>query len=237
MTRGEALQILETGDFDAFLGVREDVEIEFKGQPYQVDQEGAKFELAKDVAALANGSGGVIIIGVETETTEASPLDTAARIRPMARGLVDEVRYVDIIGARLYPHIHNLRVEFRPTADDPGRGVVLIDVPPQPETDKLFLIQKPVSEGTTAPGWLVGISVRSVGRVDERRIAEIHELISRGLTVSPRLSEMADELAELRQHIVGAGPQPPAPETPADRLPHLIAERIAEFEAAQAEGG
>jgi hypothetical protein len=229
LTRDEALVVLQGGEFEPFVGQREDLELEFKGQPYQLDEETGKFELAKDVAALANGTGGVILIGIETERQEDSPLDEAVRVRPLGRRLVDTTRYEAVVGERVYPPIQGLRVEFKPTVGDAERGLVLIDVPPQAETDKLFLVLKALSEGSTAPGWLVGIAVRSVGRVDVRRPAEIHGLITRGFTLTDRLDALTGEVGLIREHLEeGAGV--PAPQSPADRLPQLLEERIAELE-------
>lgn len=229
--RHQVLVILDAGDFEPLVGVREDLEIEFKGQPYQLNSESEKFELAKDICAMANAAGGVIVIGVQTERREESPLDEAVRIRVFARGLVDEERYVAIATERIYPRIQGLRVEFRAQAGQaPGtdRGLVMIDVPPQAENDKLFLVQRPISEGTAAPGWLVAVAVRSVGRVDERRVGEIHGLINRGYTVSGRLEELKGEVGAIRERLdAGAAP---AVETPADRLPEALEEWLAELE-------
>jgi hypothetical protein len=56
MTRDQALAILANGDFDQLIGAPESLEVEFKSEPY-VEQESQKFELAKDVSALANAAG------------------------------------------------------------------------------------------------------------------------------------------------------------------------------------
>ena len=229
MNRVEALVILNGGDFVPLIGVREDLEVEFKRQPYQLDAEGEKFELAKDICAMANASGGVIVLGVQTERREESPLDEAVRIRALARGLVDEERYIAIAAERIYPRVQGLRVEFRAQANNQDRGLVVIDVPPQAEGDKLFLVQRPISAGTAAPGWLVAVAVRSVGRVDERRVGEIHGLINRGYTISGRLEELIDGVGAIRERL-NAGAPAPAAETPAARLPQVIADWLAELE-------
>jgi predicted HTH transcriptional regulator len=57
MTRDQALAILANGDFDQLIGAPESLEVEFKSEPYRVEQESQKFELAKDVSALANAAG------------------------------------------------------------------------------------------------------------------------------------------------------------------------------------
>lgn len=229
VNREEVLVILDGGDFAPLIGVREDLEVEFKRQPYRLDAEGERFELAKDICAMANAGGGVIVLGVQTERREESPLDEAVRIRALARGLVDEGRYVALASERIYPRIQGLRVEFKAQANDSNRGVVMIDVPPQAESDKLFLVQRPISEGTAAPGWLVAVAVRSVGRVDERRVGEIHGLINRGYTVSGRLEELIGEVGAIRERL-DAGPPAPGADTPADRLPQVIEDWLAELE-------
>jgi hypothetical protein len=228
MNRNELLAVLRVGDLDELIGVREDVEVEFKRQPYQLDQEGEKFELAKDVSAFANAGGGAIVIGVQTDRSEESPTDQAVRLRLLERGLVDEERYVAVVTERIYPRVQSVRIAFHPSAVNDDRGVVVIDVPPQAEAEKLFLVQRPVGEGTTAPGWMVGIAVRSVGRVDEHRVGEIHNLINRGYTLSGQLSDLAGEVSALRDE-VRAGPVG-APETPADRLEEIVETRLAELD-------
>ncbi len=233
MNRAELLTLLDGGDLDQLVGVREDLEVEFKRQPYQLDQESEKFELAKDVSALANAAGGAIVIGVQTERSQESPTDEAARLRLLDRGLIDPERYVDVVIERVYPRIQGLRVEFRPIAADVERGVVVIDVPPQAEADKLFVVQRPVAEGTTAPGWMVGIAVRSVGRVDERRVGEIHGLINRGYALSGRLADLVGEVGALREEVRAAPVA--APETPTDRLEASVAERLEKLEEGEDE--
>jgi hypothetical protein len=120
--------------------------------------------------------------------------------------------------------------------------LVVIDVRPQPESDKLFLILKPVSEGASAPGWLVGIAVRSVGRVDVRRQVDIHGLINRGYAITERLDALTDAVGLLHGRIDGGAVAAgglaiqatrvaaPALNSPADRLPELLEERIDELE-------
>ena len=43
----------------------ETIWLDFKMCPYQLEQDRQRFELAKDVSAMANAEGGVILIGIE----------------------------------------------------------------------------------------------------------------------------------------------------------------------------
>jgi hypothetical protein len=227
MTREDVLAILEAGDFDALLGTPEALEIEYKGQPYQLDTEGQKFELAKDVSAFANAAGGVLVIGIRTETDDQSAVDVAAEVRPFARALVDVQHYQDTLSARIYPSMRDINVRFHPMAADPNRGVIAIDVPLQQEIDRYFLVQRPIIEGADrTPGWLVGIAVRGIGRVELREIGELHTLINRGVNVGRTLGDLVEMVAEIRE----GGVAEAAPVTaPADRLADVIERRLGEI--------
>jgi hypothetical protein len=229
VTRDEALTILASGDFEPFIGAPESLEVEFKGEPYQVENESQKFELAKDVSALANTAGGVIVIGARTERDNQSAVDVVAELRPHTSGLVNEHQYEAIVGERVFPSLRQLQVRFFPSAADATRGLLAIDVPPQPEENKYFLVQRPIADGDDrTPGWLVGVAVRGIGRVEVRGIAEVHTLINRGLGIGRQLDDLTKGQAELRELIVGA-PEPP--ETPASRLWAVIDARLGEVES------
>lgn len=231
MTRAEVLDVLANGDFDPLVGLDETIDVEFKGAPYQVaDRDSQKFELAKDVSALANASGGVIVIGVQTDRDNEAAVDVATELRPLARGLVDEQQYEGILSDMIYPRLRDVQVRFHPSAADADRGLVSIDVPPQDELEKYFLIQRPAEEGVDrTPAWLVGLAVRGVGRVEGRRIGEIHTLINRGLAVGTQLGGVLESVAELRDLIAGNA-EPPA-ETPADRIHAVLCARLDELDA------
>ena len=55
--------IVAARTFDTLLGEIEGPEFECKAQPYQTSSEAGKRELAKDVSALANANGGIILLG------------------------------------------------------------------------------------------------------------------------------------------------------------------------------
>jgi hypothetical protein len=228
MTRVQALEVLESGEFAQFVGTEETLEVEFKGEPYLVNErDSQKFELAKDVSAFANASGGVIIIGAQTERKDAVALDVVTQLRLLGKGLVNEQQYEGIAADMIYPRLRDLQVRFCPSADDDERGLDAVDVPPQEEIDKYFLIQRPTEEGVdSTPGWLVGLAVRGIGRVEGRRIGEIHTLINRGLVVGRQVGVAVEGIAELRELMVGGAA---SAETPADRLRALLDERIGEI--------
>src|SRR5947207_2223313 len=130
MTRAEVLAVLESGEFTPLVGIEETLEVEFKGEPYRVDdRDSQKFELAKDVSAFANAVGGVIVIGARTERDDRVAVDVVTELRLLERGLVDEQQCEAIAIDMIHPRIRGLSVRFYASADDEDRGLVAIDVP------------------------------------------------------------------------------------------------------------
>ena len=96
-------------------------------------------EIAKDFAALANASGGVIVVGVAEDGSdradEVSGVDEAR-----ARDLVRKFR--EVAASRVRPFIPALQVYRLPAAHDPSRHIVVVDVPRSPEVPHLVLWDK-----------------------------------------------------------------------------------------------
>ena len=69
MTTIEEIQaILESGDFGAFVNLRENQWFDAKGRiPYDLTQPADRYELAKDVCAFCNANGGYLVIGLQHE--------------------------------------------------------------------------------------------------------------------------------------------------------------------------
>ena len=63
--------ILAARDFDKLVGEVETTWFDAKDQPYDIDTDIGKRELARDVAAFANSGGGVVIIGLRTAKSTA----------------------------------------------------------------------------------------------------------------------------------------------------------------------
>jgi hypothetical protein len=198
VTGDEVLAVLADGRFDALVGIAEDESLEFKRQPYRLDEEQQAFELAKDVSALANASaGGLLVVGFETQRTEGSSVDSVARVRTFARDLIDEPRYLDKIRQLIFPLVVGVRVEFNPESGNADRGVLAIVVPPQPDDQKYFLVAKSFTGPDGAPGWLLGISIRSFDRDRPLAIGEIHALLSRGRNIAGQLDTMQATLGQI----------------------------------------
>jgi hypothetical protein len=221
MVAAEIINILQSGSFEGLIGVVEDGHVDFKRAPYQLDTEYGKFELAKDVAAFANGrDAGVIVIGVGTEVPSAhgaemdtravSPFERAAKVTPIPRGLLNEKQYRDVIRERCYPVPAGFTVTAYPPANDSERCLLAIHVSAQDERDRPYLVLRALEqEGAKLQGWLVGLPRRSLDDTEQARPGELHELIARGRNVAPRLEEIAVLMAQQHQQAQPESDSPP----------------------------
>lgn len=110
--------------------------------PRGAERDHQKAELAKDVAAMANSGGGMIVFGVEETRGVAVP--AADSIKPV--GAVDEsvlqpIRQV--AGALIYPPVVGLDLIPLAPDDDPTAGVLVLIVPDSPGAPHLVHPESP----------------------------------------------------------------------------------------------
>jgi hypothetical protein len=94
----------------------------------------SKKEIAKDVSAMANSLGGVIIYGVATDGDDKT---LPVSIKPIDRKNVETLDRV--INAQISPPIHGLRTRLIP-ADEPQ--VLVVDIPPSEDPPHQSLYDK-----------------------------------------------------------------------------------------------
>jgi hypothetical protein len=227
VTKEEVLQLLDAADFDALVGAVETAEVDFKRSPYRVNEASEAFELAKDVTALANTEmGGILVVGFQTRSPEESGLDTVETVHVFARALFNREQWLAKVHQLAYPTVVGLDALFKPSADDPDRGVAVIVVPAQAPESRYFVVAKQFVGEESAPGWLIGLSVRSGDRNRPLSIGEIHALVSRSLHLGTDVAEMKVLVRDLHEaNAAGAGPR----EVPADALTDRINRAIDEM--------
>jgi hypothetical protein len=183
--------LLIDGSFDELIGVTEDGSIDFKREPYRLDTEAGKYELAKDAVAFANGPAqGLILMGVESQKAADSPYERAVRLRPIPRAMIDEERYRNIIRERSYPALRSVTVTSYEDPSDRTRALVGIGIPAQREEDKPFLVLSPVGpEGERIQGWLLGYPSRALDATEHLRASEVHGLLKSARTIGTKLDE------------------------------------------------
>jgi hypothetical protein len=130
-------------------GLRETEQLDFKSALYGTS-DGAKRELAGDLAAFANHRGGVLVLGVEETNGSASGTPGVE----ITDG--EELRMRSIIAGNVTPHFP---VDIHPVAltGEPGRGFYLVTV--APSTSRPHAVRKDIDlryprRDGTATRWL-----------------------------------------------------------------------------------
>lgn len=144
----EAREALANGRLEQFTGTRECRWLDAKKQPYKLGSPASDIELLKDVSALANAAGGILLIGFDTFQRHGR--EVVGELRPVPVGSVDAERYRKLLRERVYPLIRNLQVDW--VAVDDASGVLAIDVPEQSESSKPFVVPgRNDTEGLSLP--------------------------------------------------------------------------------------
>ena len=176
----ELLRELERGGFDAVLGTTECEDIEFKQAPYRLKERSEKWELAKDVAALANQRGGVIVVGFKTERRQNQLVDTATAHHAIMKNLIDWDCYRQTVVEWIRPTVEGLDGRWFQDNLELDRGVFALIIPSQPNHAKYFVVSHMVMENAAFSG-AVGVPIRRGDAVEWLRPDTIHALLREAL--------------------------------------------------------
>jgi hypothetical protein len=134
--------ILSRGAFLELVSAVEHAQFECKSGLYDTKSEKAKIELAKDISALANSSGGYLLIGPATKKNPLHQGDEVVSVSEFAESAFPLDTYRNILGALIYPPITGLKIEWYPSSADSAKGIASIYVPPKSANEKPFLVMK-----------------------------------------------------------------------------------------------
>jgi hypothetical protein len=155
LTIEEVARILSKGTFGELVSTVEHVQFECKNGLYDTKTVTSKIELAKDISALANSSGGYLLIGPATKKHPLHQGDEVISVSEFASSTFHADTYRDILSALIYPPITDLKIQWHPSSVDPTRGIASIYVPPKSASEKPFLVAQ--SEvGSRVRGHLFG---------------------------------------------------------------------------------
>ena len=193
-------RIVDTADFDKFIGEIENQFFDVKGAPYLFDASKDEYrELAKDVSAFANSSGGYILIGLETEKPLVRAGDEVVNVRPLAHSSFDENRYHKILLEWLYPKPKDIEIRWVQFGEDPEEGIGVVFIPPQNERAKPFLITRSLGENNKHSAMLLGFVERRLDQTEIRRVEEIHQAIRTGFNLERELFGRIEKIELLLQ--------------------------------------
>ena len=174
-TRVSIGDLVRSGRADLLVGQKEGHWLEAKRQHYDLQSLSGKVSLAQAVARFCNSEeGGLIVVGAETKDKGFG--DTIIRISPMPADPKVKRQYQQALHNHLYPPPDAMQLEVAPYPDG---DLVLIDIPPQPEELKPFLVH-----GALVDGRGEGAFISIVRRRDDVSIpttaAMIHSTIAAG---------------------------------------------------------
>jgi hypothetical protein len=214
----ELREALGSNDFQRIVGTPEEDWLDFKRSPYQLDTDKDRWELAKDVAALANQRGGFLVIGVDTSRRPFEIVDTASEIRCVAKTQVDPTRYRAVILAWVYPPLRGVTAHWFPPDPDKDEGLFVLEIPDQDPRSQPFMVRKMITEDDKVRD-AFGIPVRDGATVLWLPVGEVHRLISDGLrsrrvagelppTAEPEARPLPDNVMDEIEHSQGWETEP-----------------------------
>lgn len=192
-TPQEILEILHSKDFDELIGLIEYSQFDAK-QKYSLDSDRGKYELAKDVAAMANSDGGVLVVGLTTDKIQETKEEVVAAVSLLKEEEANKEQYEHLVANRIYPCIKGLSVDWVPSIRNQGMGLLAITVPNQAGDDKPFLIKNVVEEdGSRLKEIIFSYPFRVTDHTKSHNVERIHSLIKGG----ERNGDVVDRLDNL----------------------------------------
>ena len=226
MDIAEIVKILQRGDFDKLINLIEGEQIEAKGSPYQLLNDSQKQELAKDVSALGNAAGGIVLIGFETKKDSLSAVERISAYHSFDQAIVDLIQYRNVLQAWIYPPIHSVSVEWYPSMADNTKGTVAIIVPSEAVDEKPYLVKHTVQPDGKVSGTLIGYYERVLDRIPATSPERLRTWLRDGM----RFDELSQRLATIEQFIANLSLAPSVPQT--GLTDEDIGKRIAEAQKA-----
>jgi schlafen family protein len=143
LTRESVAGLVRGSHLSALVGQPEGHWLDVKTQHYDLSGPAGRISLAQSVSRFANAEdGGVVVVGMSAKRVAGGEEIRGVTPLPLDRGMVR--RYHQALDERVFPPVYGLTVEHV-TVD--GGMVILIDVPPQPEELKPFLVHGAIVDG------------------------------------------------------------------------------------------
>ena len=222
-TPKEVLEKLEAGEFAALIGLIESAWLDAKETPYILDAQKQKLELAKDVTAMANAGGGIIVIGFDCEKQPTTAGERIIEVKPFSLTLVDSGKHSQILANLVHPPPHGITVRVFESEDGKGIGAIVVDAATL--TEKPYIVSKMLDEEGGNIGSYFGYFQRKGDKTPPISIASIQQQLSAGMqwsSIDQRLQAIEAALA-----VWGKSPANRPAITAAIRKERLTTARIA----------
>ena len=169
-------ELLRSGHHLVLVGQPETDWLDVKDRPYHLDEQGS-FMLARDIVAFANADGGLIAIGLRTSKVRGE--DIISKTRPVRLDDLNIAKHHAVVRNWIYPRPAGVRFDIAPTEHDPDHGIVIIEIPQQPEALKPFFVRRGQVAGRIRTEHLA-LPVRLGADTSHWDLAELHSLIIAG---------------------------------------------------------
>ena len=176
----DILQELESGNFDGLIGLPECRWLEAKESPYVLDPLKKRLELAKDVSAMANSGGGIIVIGFDTTRHPLTAGEHISRACPFPLDLINCDQYKKILGSSVYPPLNDVAIHIFENPNRDGKGVAAIFVEGAATSGRPYLVGNVLNEAGQSIGAYFGFFERKQDVIPPVNIATIQHLLSAG---------------------------------------------------------
>ena len=205
MDRQKVLEAAKT-DFTSLIGLREVQTFEAKQQWPDLSLTTARWEFAKDVAAMANGGGGLIIFGLATQRLVAEQTDETSAVHLIDPADADAGKASGILDQHILPKLRDVRIEFVEALGQAPKGIVLVDVPRQ--SGKVILC-KVMESAEPMKEYLFGFAERDRDGTRNWTREEVSRMIRSGTdAVSARLEAIEQVLSTLTAERIAASESP-----------------------------
>ena len=144
LTRQTVGDLVRGGHARVLIGQYEGHWLDAKSQHYDLATDRGQISLAQSVTRFCNSEvGGLVVVGMATKRIPGG--EEIRSINPFPRDDSMPRRYQQTLERRVFPPPDNLSVESILVGTD--KMLILIDVPPQPEELKPFLVHGAIVEG------------------------------------------------------------------------------------------
>lgn len=132
--------------------------LDAKAEEYDLTQTKGKISLAQSVARFANAEdGGLIVIGAKARKVDGGEvIRSVGGVAPRQRDTA--ARYLQVLNQHLYPPPAGIRIDLVPVRG--GLTLIVIDLPPQPEELKPFLVHGAITPDGDVEGSFISIVQR-----------------------------------------------------------------------------